>query len=165
MADEAGQVAQEENRLAGIGGWLILLAFGVIVSPVASLWALITVAVGAFGGGRWAALAQPGGVAYHPMWGPTLLFELVANLAMTALTLLVAVLFFRKSTRLPKLFIGVLLAALVVRIVDVLLASQIPALEEPTALSVLGIVRAFLICLIWVPYFRVSKRVKATFVH
>lgn len=114
----------------GIGGWLLLPAFNVLLQPLLGL-----------GGGGLALYvsvkgAQDGALVAGPL------------LAYGAFATWVAVQFFRKKTSAPALYIAMLL-------VNVGLALALQA--SP--------VRAAIAAAIWVPYFLVSARVKATFVH
>ncbi|HXI98946.1 MAG TPA: DUF2569 family protein, partial [Gemmatimonadaceae bacterium] len=70
----------------GIGGWLLLPAFGLCLSPVRQLVDLFHTFKPISEPGVWSALTSPGGEQYHPFWAPLLIFELVANLGMVAFT-------------------------------------------------------------------------------
>jgi hypothetical protein len=132
-----------DERLVGIRGWLILPAIGLVIAPFEGLLTLV--------------------VAYSNVreWIPAVLLYLLVSidLAMIAFTVVVAVFFFncRKQTR-------VLVPALLVSNVVLLLLGEIlvsSTLDVP--FQDWKLVRAVVRATIWVPYFLVSKRVKATF--
>jgi hypothetical protein len=156
------QVADEPR---GIGGWLILPAIGIVLTPIALTVGIITDILPVFGADVWPVLTTPGSPAYHPLWKPLIIFELVADLLLVAVSIYLLVLFFGKKRRLPKVMIAWLVAMVVVQVVDMLLAMQIPAAADTTESSdYRDLIRSVIACAIWAPYFAVSRRVKNTFV-
>jgi Protein of unknown function (DUF2569) len=76
------------------------------------------------------------------------------------------VLFFRRRSSLPRIYIGVLLASLAWRFVDDAMALQIPvAAAKLTTRDGGELAGGFVLTLIWVAYFLRSDRVRATFVE
>jgi hypothetical protein len=64
------------------------------------------------------------------------------------------------------MFMVYLLSNVAFIVIDHLLANSIPFLADQGAERfAAGIVRPVIYCLIWIPYFLISKRVKGTFVH
>ena len=110
-------------------------------------------------------LTSEGSELYDPLWAPFIAFELIANIIMFGVSIVLLILFFMESKRVPKLYIGWLLLNLAVQVIDHLLANQIPlvaAQADPSGMTEL--VRAFVGSAIWVPYFLKSVRVRNTFV-
>ena len=151
---------------AGIGGWLILPLIGLFVRPLIILAALANLLPLFTNPAAWARLTVPGNAAYHPLWKPLLLFELLANGLFIAFDVILLVLFFQKRRVVPALMIAFMLTTLVFLIIDHVLAQQIPFVARRSSPEgTMQIVRALAVCAVWVPYFLVSKRVKATFVR
>jgi len=54
----------EDNRLKGLGGWLILVGIGVVLSPIRLLGLIIQVYKPIFEDGTWEALTTVGSESY-----------------------------------------------------------------------------------------------------
>lgn len=148
----------------GLGGWLILLAIVLLVSPIRTLITLNNDILPFFQE-SWQALTTPGSEAYHHLWAPLIVFEIVGNTIIIILNLILIFLFFTKSYRFPKLFIIFAISYLVFVVADFFFADLIPAVgEKNDPATVKELVRA-IIGTAWIPYFMVSKRVKSTFVR
>lgn len=164
MSDDSTPDAQPGP--SGLGGWLILVGFGLIWGRLRVLGSLVRDFVPIFRDGTWEVLTTPGGEAYHPLWAPLLVGEVVGNLAFLAAGLALIVLFFLRSRRFPALFIGTAVANLLYVLGDAWLGSIVlpdePMFDADTAREVgssaVGV-------LVWVPYMLASKRVKNTFVR
>ena len=158
-------VAPADTGVQGIGGWLILPAIGVVALPLRILVDLGKT-MPSFAAESWAVLTTAGSAAYHPMWAPVLLFELGTNLAQFVFSLLLLLVFFKKRRSAPFLYIGVLGASLLLHATDLVLAGTIPAAAAEIGPKDWSDLARFAAALaIWGSYFRVSKRVKATFVN
>lgn len=150
----------------GIGGWLILVVLGLVLNPLLITKSLIVDFLPLFTQGTWEQLTTPGTGAYHPFWQPLLLFEIGSNLCLMALAIICLVHLFRKSHRTPKLMISYLTAQAIVVVIDFFLGDLIPTVAAQSGTEeVKGMVRALAAAAVWIPYFCVSKRVKATFVR
>jgi len=150
----------------GLGGWLILPGLGLIFTPVHLLIFLYQTFLPLFQDGTWEALTTPGSEAYHHLWGPYLLFEIVGNFIFVIFSVLLIFLFFSKSHRLPKLLIIFYVSNLLFLLTDFFMGDMIPFVAaEPNDPEVIKeIAKAVMSNIIWVPYFLLSKRVKNTFV-
>jgi hypothetical protein len=149
-----------------IGGWLLLVAFGLIVTPFRLVYMLITNHWPVFRDGHWAALTDPASSAYHALWGPLIVFEIVANLTLMMLVATALALFFKKSRKAPRVIIAWHVVSVVVLLLDQWLGNMIPSVAgTPDSDQVKEMTRGLVGAAIWVPYFLVSKRVKNTFVH
>lgn len=156
----------KQQELAGIGGWLILIAIGIIVSPIRLSYFIATTYADIFTDGTWEALTTEGGGAYHPLWLPLLTGEIIINGALILASLYMAFLFFTKSVAFTRWFIGIAVFSLVFIIVDAFaLTAVLP--DEPVfdPDTVRELMRSGILVAVWVPYMLVSKRVKATFVQ
>lgn len=155
-------LANSEPR--GLGGWLVLVMIGLIVSPIRIGILVGTIVLSLFQGGTWEVLTTPGSEHYHPLWAPLLIFELAINGAFILAGVALLALFFAKSRRFPRMFILYVAISLIFQIVDYVLGEQIPAVAAAGAESNVEIARTVITAVIWVPYMLVSKRVKNTFV-
>lgn len=155
----------KEKKLEGLGGWLILVGIGVILSPLRIIAQVLPIFSQIFSSDSWAVLTTPGALAYHPLWAPILLAEIGINSVLVLAWIYMAFLFFSKKKIFPKLFIGISVFTLVFILVDALAIKAIlpdePVFDPVTAREFL---RSLVGTIIWVPYMLTSKRVKATFV-
>src|SRR5215470_7316419 len=108
MAELRGHTAP-----SGVGGWLYLVALGLCLTPV-RLVAEIVRGLRPLDPATWHAVTTPGGRAYHPLFGPLIVGELVANaigpsvygaLAGSALVVLVWVPYLLRSRRVANTFV------------------------------------------------------------
>jgi hypothetical protein len=147
-----------------IGGWLILVAIGLIFTPIRLLVVVIKDLLPALSADTWSRLTTPGTESYHPLWAPLLLFEVIGNCLFILFPIIIAIFFFQKRRFVPKLVIILLLSNLVFVAIDYFAADLIPFVAAQEDLGSLAeLIRVFLACAVWVPYFLVSKRVKETF--
>lgn len=145
--------APAPNKLFGIGGWLIFPAIGMVISPILIVGGLLrnlTIWRESIGG---LELDYPG--AHTAILGQSILGS-----AFLCFHLYVATLFFTKRRNLPKMMIRLLA-------VNLLLAITIGALYASVFRDPFDskeVWRAIVLAIVWIPYFNVSKRVKATFI-
>jgi len=149
-----------------IGGVLILVAIGLILSLVQNLEHFLgnlapfrQVAV-------WERLTTPGSTAYHPNWKPVLLFELVSSSVIFGLNAVAVALFFRKQRVFPRFIVATIPIIFILILLGYHLSGLIPAVAESpdySKQSSMLIVR-FVALHVWIPYFLLSQRVKKTFV-
>jgi uncharacterized protein DUF2569 len=105
---------------------------------------------------------------YHPLSKVFLLFSLTSRTALLYAGIVIGIDFFRRRHYVPKLVVGFLLAYLVILVAEKLLMRRImEPLQEFLVTApkfwTRELVMTTLACLIWVPYFLFSKRVKAMF--
>jgi len=137
---------EEKPIPSGIGGWLILPAIGLILSPV--LWALGLIVM---------AFAIP----KYPI---IISLNIALGIALLGLLIWTAIQFFRKKKNAPKLMISCLIAK--PAMTAVLWAVATAMNEYEFAADYQGeLIQVVIISAIWGRYFSVSKRVKATFIN
>ena len=162
--DPAPRGPRSPDDPQGFGGWLILPMIGVVVGPLRVLhdvWGTLP----AFSADTWTRLTVPGSESYNPSWAPFLLTELGCNIVMTVFWMLLPVLFFRRRSSLPRLYIAVLGASLLVRLLDGLAATAMSPEAPVDAKDWATFIRDVLSYGLWSWYFLVSRRVAATFVN
>lgn len=156
----------ENNELKGLGGWLILVGIGVVMSPIRLLVTYIPLYKPIFEDGTWEALTTAGSDAYHPLWAPLLLGEITYNVIMVLASIYLIYLFFSKHYLFPTVFIGIIGVSVIFIPLDAYIVARIfpgePVFDPDTTKE---FIRTLVGALIWVPYMLVSKRVKATFVE
>lgn len=84
------------ESLAGIGGWLILLAIGQVLCTVGYLEGIYDLWPTMLKADSWRAVTDPIETGFHAWWAPAPLYELFFNLASLVFCLLLIALFFRK---------------------------------------------------------------------
>lgn len=150
-----------------IGGWLILLAIGVVLTPFRIGIALVSIFKNVSAPGVWAAITTPGTEAYHPLWQPVIASEISINIILIIASIVLAVFFFMRKKFVPTFFIIYLIFNAVFVCLDFFISDMIPAVQAQQANdteTIRTLIQSIVVCFIWVPYFIVSKRVKKTFV-
>ena len=154
----------EEKNLQGIGGWLILITIGIVVTPIRIIILMMTTYPEIFSTDVWEVLTTQGSEVYSPLWAPIIIGEILFNSGLVSAWIYLAFLFFTKRNLFPKLYIGIAIVSLVFIVADAFAVKLIlpnePLLDPDT---IRELMRAVIMVVIWVPYMLVSKRVKATF--
>jgi hypothetical protein len=139
-----------DPKLVGIEGWLVLPAIGLILGPIVAVVSLV-IALGLF-----EDVSDAG-------YGGLYLFNILVSVGLLTLLIYAATRFFGKRANAPSVMITLLMVQVVAAVVCLVLAlmaeAESFAVEDGKAL-----IRGLIGAAIWIPYFRVSKRVKATFV-
>jgi hypothetical protein len=150
------KVSQADLRLAGIRGWLILPAIGMAVSPLLGVIGLVSG-------------LEPLDNMVNQGFGVYAIPRLIVNIGLLIYTCVTAVRFFKKRRTavrtVIKLLIARAVAFLVLFVIGVIVFGGdneeiIITLFKSNNFIAQGIAAA-----VWISYFRVSKRVKATFVN
>ena len=140
-----------DPRLVGIGGWLVLPAIGLILAPIIEVVSLI-IAIGLF-----EDVSDAG-------YGGIFLFNIIVEFGLLILIVYAAICFFGKKAITPTVMITLYVVQVIASGVCLVLAlmaeAESFAIEDGKALF-----RGLIGAAIWIPYFSVSKRVKATFVN
>lgn len=149
----------------GIGGWLLLPALAMIVSPIRIAYDFYQTFAPVFRPSVWILLLRPGTEFHNPPLAALLAWEIIANIAFFAFTVWLAVLFFKKRKTVPKLYIYWLLLNCVLQVADMVFSSFIPAAAAQSHANAFAeLAKAAIGAAIWMPYFLQSKRVRNTFV-
>lgn len=156
----------ERDELNGIGGWLILVAIGIVLTPIRLALATAVTFGPIFTNGSWEAMTTPGSEAFSPYWGPIIVTEILVNLAMLLISFVLVALFFTKKRLFPRLYVGFAIFSFLVVIVDAYAVTLVlPAEQVFTQETAMEISRSLVMLCIWVPYMLISQRVKSTFVR
>jgi hypothetical protein len=148
---------------SGIRGWLILPAIGLVISPILQAVELFRTVLPAFDADTWRTLTEPD----SPYSAAAVMFECVALVLLFIYTLWLGYLFFfRKSARVPALYVTWLALWIIYNFIDLILARTIPIPPDQSDHSgSLALGRSITNGVIWSWYFLQSKRVKNTFVE
>jgi hypothetical protein len=162
-------IIQNENTpksVEGIGGWLILVAIGVVISPLRLLAELSKTYLPIFIDGTWEALASPESEVYNSTLLTLMIGEIFFNSLIVLASIYLIYLFFAKKSFFPKLYILIIVVSLIITILDnVIVSSIFPEIQAFDDETIIILVRTTIIGIIWIPYMLISKRVKATFIH
>lgn len=157
----------EKSNDQQIGGWLILPAIGLIITPLWSLYTFFTEYIPMFSDGTWELLTNSDSAYFISGFSSLIMFEIFFQAVFCLFVLYVAFLFFTRKEKLPRLYILYLVGSLIFVVIDYMWVFSIPelaeALQEEGDYSDLG--RSIIAAAIWVPYMLKSDRVKNTFVN
>jgi hypothetical protein len=136
---------QDRSDLNGIGGWLILPAIGLVLTPIVNLGVIFGIDIPALNTGRYQNLIS---------------LEIIMNLVIGAAAVCLCILFFKKKAILPRCMVYYLVGNFILNLLDYFLAQGENLSPDPSDLG-----RSIIAAAIWIPYFLSSRRVKATFVN
>ncbi|WP_448547483.1 DUF2569 domain-containing protein [Thalassotalea fusca] len=149
-----------------IGGWLILVAIGIVISPIRLIYHLGTTYPSIFVDGTWEALTTKGSEFYSPIWGPFLVGEIAVNIILVLLGAYLIFLLFAKRASLPKWYLGLALFSTVFILIDAYMVTLVvPDMEVFDAETMKEFGRSLFSLLIWSPYLFYSQRAKDTFIN
>jgi hypothetical protein len=151
---------------ARIGGPLWLLIFGLVAASLQMVQGLVTILT-LISSDDWRLLTTPGTEVYHPLWQPTVAWELLMILVLFPYAVALAVFLGQRRRLFPRLAIGWFILGLIFAVVDQALVSRVPAAVEQGALASVTVhmVAGALGAIFWAPYLLYSARAKRTFVH
>lgn len=149
-------LAREEVKPERIGGWLILPAIGLVLTPPQSLWRLYHDFAVQMTDGTFDKVA-----ALYPNYAGVFAFEALTNLGLLVFLVYVAINFFGRRRRAPKLMVIWYLCVLVIECIDAALVSSLG--PDFNTEGVPPFVGSTIRAAIWIPYFLTSERVRNTF--
>jgi hypothetical protein len=143
----------------------LLVAVGVCLTPI-RIAAEIVRGIRPLEPATWHAVTTPGTRAYHPLFGPLIVGELVVNAVLLIWAGVLVYLFFTRRRAFPVVMIAFMIARVVVQVADAGAALMIPAAAARMGPATYGgIASGVLVAVIWVPYLIKSRRVELTFVR
>ena len=167
VEDEDNKIEPQKiktKELRGFGGWLLLAAIGLFFAPIRNGAVLFTEILPSFNADIWNQLTTQGSAAYHPLWGPLIIFQTLSISLLILYNLVVLYFFYKKKAIAPTLVIILLAAFAVLPGLVLLGAKLIPTIEEEfVSQTGVAFFKQVVISLLWIGYFRQSKRVKNTF--
>ncbi len=149
-----------------IGGWLLLVAVGLFLSPIKVLTLLLTSHLPLFLNGNWQLLTSPTSENYIPHFDILLIGEILGNLVAIGLGIYLLTLFFRKKHTFPKLYVLTALYAFVFIVIDSFLGTLIiPNVTFWDIDTAKGIFQSLFSLLVWGTYLYRSDRCRKTFIN
>jgi len=163
---ELSPTAVEAQRPLQIGGWLIVIAVGLVIGFIQSLTGMVR-SLSNLGGPVWARLTDPNSSVYHPYWRTVIIYEAITTCVYVVMGVISLALFFGHRRSFPVLAVIFIPSMFVMMLVNHYLAGQITFVAARPAHANYGQLLAvrFVAMHIWIPYLLVSKRVKATFIR
>lgn len=148
-----------------IGGWLIVIAVGLVISLIQNLNQLPQV-LGALGGTIWVRLTTPGSPVYHPYWKIAIIYGAITGCFYVVMNMVTLILFFGRRRLFPKFTIVLIPSIFILSLAGYYFVGLIPGVADRPAHTSNGhfLIIKFVALHIWIPYLLVSKRVKQTFV-
>ncbi|WP_130284774.1 DUF3857 domain-containing protein [Aquimarina brevivitae] len=149
-----------------IGGWLILIAIGITITPIRSIIAMYTEFDNFFSAATWAYISQEHSSLTELSYSLLIILEIIYNAAFLVYSILIAILFYQRRTILPQLIIIYYVVTFAFTVLDTVVAFSLNDTlysETDKIEAYKDIARSLFVMVIWVPYFLVSKRVKSTF--
>jgi len=140
-----------------IGGWLVLIGIGISLTPIRILYSLIT-EDHLLSGQVWMSQWYAGNYAISAF----IFFEQIYNVTYLLFSVLVVILFFQRRSSVPLLVTILYAVSGAMTILDSVVSLQI---DPDGAVDKRAIFQAIFVAAIWIPYFRMSIRVKKTFVN
>ncbi len=152
-------------HLDGLGGWLVLVGFGLVISPFTMAAGLTQTFTPILQGDVWANLNPAGDGSHRLLWLAILLFESFFNTVFVVLRIGLIPLFFLKRRSFPSVFNAISISQTAFLILDAVVAGLL--LHSPSdggeQSSATVAFQSLIGTLVWVAYMLKSQRVKATF--
>ena len=155
----------KQNQPSGLGGWLILAGINIVFSIYLTTRTVVESYNSIMLSGIYTALTSPESSSYHSGFKFCFIFEITLNITFILLFIYLAYLFFTKNYKLPKVFIFIRIMCVVFIIVDIFITISVFDVSVIDQEVIKDLVGAIIQCMICIPYFRKSERVKNTFVQ
>ncbi len=150
----------------GLRGWLGVLVILTLITALRLFYFIGTDLLPLFWDGTWDFLTSPANESYHPLWGPLIVYELVANLLMAGYAMYVFFLFMGERAAARSHFNTFALVSVALVFVDAALGGIVlpdqPMLDAETSRE-LG--RSIVFAVVWILYLHGSRRAQNTLVR
>jgi hypothetical protein len=149
----------------GLGGWLVLVGLGLLISPIRLLIFIAQTFVPLVRDGTIQALATPGSELFRPMFAALIALEAAANIFCMLFAIWLIVLFFRKSRRFPLGYVTLAGLSVAIILADSFATAALDLGSPWDAEGMQELMRSLIALFVWGPYMFMSTRVKNTFIH
>ncbi len=151
-----------EEGPKGIKGWLILPVIGLFLTPLLQIFYLGSTFI-LINSPEWEDVTTPGREGYHFLFKPSIYIELGFNILFVLFCIYLIVLLFQKKKLFPKVIITYYIITI---LGDLIVTSLVNQINESFSVPDVSIsIPAFISSIVWIIYFKRSKRVKNTFVN
>lgn len=153
---------KEENKepyLYGFGGWLILLALGLMAAFGSSLLYIFGELIPFFFDGILEEL-----IAYNALWGLIFLVGVIANVGIVAFITMIGIFCIKQKKEFKNTVIYFAIFNVLITLLAYLAYLIVPETAATSQDSLVGIFMAIVYAAIWIPYIVKSKRVNNTFI-
>jgi hypothetical protein len=158
---DVSDLKTDKQQLIGIEGWLVIPAIGLILNPIISIVLVITKLDYKH------RLSYRDLVEHYVGYSAFYNFGILIECLFLFFVLITCYLFFRRKKSTPKVVVSYLIARLVVSGIHFLWGILLLSVSDPlVTISLLrstGLIGFVIAAGILIPYFKISKRVKATF--
>lgn len=166
------EIVQKDQKLKGLGGWLVLVILGLFASALYQIHGIYT-DINLFTNGTITFLSDSSSQVYIPGFSGALKFELIAQILFLVSAIYLIYLFFRKSSKFSKYYVLYLVAFAIYAILAYIITSSLSisyegireTVEAALSEQASQVGRVIISALIWGLYMKKSKRVKMTFVE
>ncbi|WP_428329217.1 DUF3857 domain-containing protein [Mucilaginibacter sp.] len=145
------------NSFISVGGWLILVAIGLFVTPVTVIMAFVNT--------RYLQVSvwdNLGAYRYGNSLKAQVIFEVAGETVLMCYAVFCLILLLNRRDILPKYIIGYFIFATSFFVADYAFVASVSHLKVPDS-YITTITRSFIIGVVWISYFKKSTRVKQTF--
>jgi len=160
------KINEASKKYNQIGGWLVLIAIGLVLTPFRVFYELIINAEEFYGIHTWNYIFQEHRSFNEFFLSLLIVFELIYNSIFIVFTIFLIILFFKRRSIVPRMMIIFYASTFLIITLDTFVAFGLNAelySEAEKVQAFKDISRSFFSAVIWIPYFLISKRVKATF--
>lgn len=153
----------ENSAYRGLGGWLIAVALRLFATLIHGGIILFNGISTGFSADIRTILTTLGSERYNPSLASFIMYQHVAMTIRLLLAIALLILFFLRKRCFPMVAIAGYAISTVLVGIDLFLVRGITGSDELFRVVMSDLLRAVIVCLIWIPYLLVSRRVKATF--
>ena len=157
---------KKSKDLKGLGGWLILICFSILITPPAIIFDVLPTYLKIFTEGTWQNIINADSLDYSPLLATLIIIEIIFNSFLVLVSAILLYLFIAKNSIFPWVYIvwygsSLIFIPLDEWLINIILPNE--PMFDPETLK--AYFREIVGAAVWIPYMLKSKRVKATFVE
>ena len=155
-----------EDKYDKIGGWLMLLGIGIVLSPFILAYGMLETYTDIFTSDTWEILTSDVVDSSFKNFSNFIVVEFAANIIIFMLSVYLIYLFLDKKEKFKKWYLAIALFSAVTIGLDFYITHQLFPNDEIIGKEELRDLKSILVrLLVWTPYLFISKRAKGTFVN
>jgi hypothetical protein len=148
----------------GVGGWLLLLGFGLAVTPFRIAVEIFSTHTALAENGTWLRITTPSDPGYAPGLAAFIGLETVASATFMIGSVLCLMLLAAKAASFPRLTKYYFVSFAAFQVIDVVVAAVAFNTLASTQ-GIIALIQTIFVAAIWLRYLAVSKRVAQTFTN